>query len=90
MKADTVVPLLMHLPTSWTDPLCHLCARGWVDPNEASEITKSEKKTLNEIRCLQKQQTPSSCGDELIIFPNMQNCKKTKNCINCRCAVHAS
>lgn len=54
MRADTVVQLFLPLPTSWTDSLCHLCTRGWVDPYKASEVTKSEKKTLNEIPCLKK------------------------------------
>ncbi len=58
MRADPIVPLLVYLPASRIDPLDCLGARGWVDPNEASEVTKSEKRTLNEIHCLQETVEP--------------------------------
>lgn len=63
MRADTAVSLRLYLSTSWANPLGHLCATGWVDPDEASEVAKSYKKTINEVHCLKRQQNTSSCGD---------------------------
>lgn len=62
MKVDIAVPLLLHLPTSWTDPLCGLCARGWVDPYEASEVRKLEKRHLMKYIVYKRQQNPLSCS----------------------------
>lgn len=53
MRADPIVPSLIHFSVFWIHPLDCLGPRGWVDPNEASEVTKSEKRMISEIHCLQ-------------------------------------
>jgi len=78
MKADTVVPLLMHFHTFWIDPLCHLCARGWVDPDEASEVTKSEKRHLMKYIVCRDSRTHQVVETSLTFFQTCKTAKKQK------------
>lgn len=68
MKADIAVPLILHLTISWTDPLCHLCARGWLD-----HYLKSQNQ---EVHCLQEAAEPIKLWRQAYQF---SKCAKLQN-----------